>query len=82
MDVTPCRVLKETAEQLATPLSILYQISYDSQSLPNDWGIVYTTPFYKKGSHNNPSNYRPVSLTSVVCTVMESIIRDDLMEHL
>ena len=38
--------------------------------------------FIKKGSHNNLSNYRPVSLTSVICKIMESIIRDGLMEHL
>ena len=37
--------------------------------------------FSKKGNRSKPSNYRPVSLTSVLCKVMESIIRDKIMEH-
>ena len=37
---------------------------------------------HKKGNKNEPSNYRPVSLTSIVCKIMESIIiRDIIMEH-
>ena len=36
----------------------------------------------KKGDHCLPSNYRPVSLTSVVCKVMESIIKDAVLDHL
>ncbi len=40
------------------------------------------TPIYKKGPRSDPGNYRPVSLTSVCCKIMESIIRDGMMEHL
>ena len=40
------------------------------------------TPIYKKGPRSNPGNYRPVSLTSVCCKIVESIIRDGMMEHL
>ena len=36
---------------------------------------------YKKGNKKELSNYRPVSLTSIVCKVMESIVRDFIMEH-
>ena len=39
-------------------------------------------PIYKKGGRDDPQNYRPVSLTSVPCKVLESIIRDQLMSHL
>ena len=39
-------------------------------------------PFLKKGNRNNAANYRPVSLTSQVCKVMESIVRDNLVDHL
>ena len=37
------------------------------------------TPLYKKST---PGNYRPVSLTSVVCKILESIIKDAIMDHL
>jgi len=41
---------------------------------------VYITAIYKKGNKGDPSKYRPISLTSVICKIMESIIRDQIME--
>ena len=50
-----------------------------------DWKAANVTPIYKKGRKTLPENYRPISLTSQVCKVLESIIRDEiiafLMEH-
>ena len=40
------------------------------------------TPIFKKGSKASPGNYRPVSLTSVSCKILESIIKDDIVQHL
>ena len=51
-------------------------------SVPPDWKLANVTPIFKKGSKGDPANYRPVSLTSVCCKVMESIIRDSTVEHL
>ena len=39
-------------------------------------------PLFKKGSRDNPGNYRPVSLTSVVGKVLERVIRDRIYDHL
>ena len=39
-------------------------------------------PLFKKGKKEAPGNYRPVSLTSVVGKVLESIIKDELTSHL
>ena len=39
-------------------------------------------PIFKKGDKNDPSNYRPVSLTSVAGKIMERVIRDRLVEYL
>ena len=44
--------------------------------MPLDWRAEDVVPLYKKGAKNHPSNYRPVSLTSVVCKILESIIKD------
>ena len=38
-------------------------------------------PIFKKGSHSSPGNYSPVSITSMPCKVLESIIRE-MLEHL
>ncbi len=76
------RVLKEAASELAVPLSIIFQKSFDEASLPQIWKDASVTPIFKKGKKNQPGNYRPVSLTSIVCKVMESIVRDHLMAHM
>ena len=39
-------------------------------------------PLFKKGSRNKSENYRPVSLTSVVCNLLEILIRDNMVEFL
>jgi len=41
----------------------------------------FLSPF-KKGKKSAPGNYRPVSLTSVVCKVMESLVRDHMVAHM
>ena len=74
-------VLKECHEQLALPLFIIFRKSLDEGSLPEDWKIANVTPIFKKGPRSEPGNYRPVSLTSQVCKIMESLIRGNLLRH-
>ena len=62
----PLRIFKECSEQLSTPLSILSNKSFQSGVLPSEWRIAFATPIRKKESHSLASNYRPVSLTSMV----------------
>ena len=50
--------------------------------VPQEWKSANVTPIYKKGSKGVPGNYRPVSLTCILCKVMESVIRDAVVEHL
>ena len=76
------RVLKETKLQVCKPLSIIFNKSLNSGKIPNDWKLANVTPIQKKGDKSLPSNYRPISLTSVVCKLMESIIRDQLVTFL
>ena len=79
----PLHIFKECSEQLSTPpLSILFNKSFQSGVLPSEWRIAFVTPIHKKGSHHLASNYRPVSLTSTVVKVMESIIKTNVLEHL
>ena len=57
-DIHP-RILKEIANQLAVPLSILFQDSYDQDVLPNDWKFTYVSAIYKKRCKNelSPSQF-------------------------
>ncbi|KAK4808512.1 hypothetical protein QYF61_005829 [Mycteria americana] len=68
------RVLKELAEVLTKPLSIIYQQSWLTGEVPADWRLANVTPIYKKGRKEDPGNYRPVSLTSVPGKLMEQVI--------
>ncbi|KFP07635.1 RNA-directed DNA polymerase from mobile element jockey, partial [Calypte anna] len=68
------RVMREVAEELAKPLSIVYQQSWLTGEVPDDWKLASVTPIHRKGRKEDPGNYRPVSLTSVPGKVMEQII--------
>ena len=50
--------------------------------VPDDWRTANITPIFKKGSKSYVGNYRPVSLTSVICKLMESILKDAIMKHI
>ncbi|XP_071944903.1 uncharacterized protein [Antedon mediterranea] len=76
------RVLKEAAELIADPLTNIFNKSIKEGIIPDDWKVAHVSAIFKKGNPTNPSNYRPISLTSVICKVMESLIRDDLMMFL
>ena len=67
---------------IAEPLSVIYLRSINSSKLPSQWLTADITPIFKKGVSSDPSNYRPVSLTSVCCKVLESIINDNLIKYL
>jgi hypothetical protein len=76
------RVLQELQDELAPALAVVFTKSLNEGVVPKDWLEANVTPIYKKGTKSLPGNYRPVSLTSVSCRVMESILRDEITEHL
>jgi len=56
--------------------------SLDEGSVPDDWKSANISPIFKKGNRNIADNYRPVSLTSLICKMFASIIRDAVVRHL
>ena len=74
LDNIPTQLLKETAQQMAPILTLIFQASLDQGILPSDWKAANVTPVYKKGKRTDPSNYRPISLTSVCCKTLEHIV--------
>ena len=81
-DKVTTRFLRDFADELAPVLAMLYNKSMEEGEVPEDWRTANVTPIFKKGSKGDPGNYRPVSLTSVPCRVMEAIIRDEVVKHL
>ncbi|TRZ08141.1 hypothetical protein HGM15179_018968 [Zosterops borbonicus] len=76
------RVMRELADELAKPLSIIYNQSWLTGEVQEDWKLANVTPIHKKGGKEDPSNYRPVSLTSVPGKIMEQFILSVIMQHL
>ena len=81
-DKIPNIILKNCAQQIAPGMCAIFQKSLDSEELPEDWINANITPVYKKGDVHLPENYRPVSMTSVSCKLLEHIICRHLMDHL
>ena len=82
VDGIPPKLLKEIVEQISTPLAKLFNLLLEEGIVPSKWKEANITPLFKKGSRNKPENYRPVSLTSVVCKLLETLIRDHMVEFL
>lgn len=74
--------LKMAYEEIAPVLCHIFQQSIDTGNLPDDWRRANVAPIYKKGATTDPANYRPISLTSVCCKLLEHIIDSQLMKHL
>lgn len=76
------KLLKECNKALAVPITLLIRESLDSGSVPLLWLLAAVCPIYKKGDKLDPLNYRPVSLTCVLCKICEKLIRKALVKHL
>ncbi len=63
-------------------LTDIFNSSLESGQVPEDWRVANVTPLFKKGSREELGNNRPVSLTSVVGKVLETLIKDRMRNHL
>ena len=80
-DIHP-RILNELADIISAPVGLLFNRSIQGEKLPRDWKNAYVSPIYKKGHRNHAENYRPISLTCILCKIMESMIRSEILQHL
>ena len=82
VDGIPPKLLMETAEQISIPLARVYNLSLKEGVVPFEWKEANITQLFKKGSRNKSENYRPVSLTSVICKLLERLIKDHMVDFL
>ncbi|CAM5148080.1 unnamed protein product, partial [Eretmochelys imbricata] len=76
------RVLKELAAVIAEPLAIIFENSWRTGEVPDDWKKANVVPIFKKGKEEDPGNYRPVSLTSVPGKIMEQVLKESILKYL
>lgn len=73
---------RSLAAELAPPLVIIFQQSFLSGRMPDQWRSALVVPVFKKGRRDVASNYRPISLTCVACKLFERILCKAMYEHL
>ena len=70
-DGIPSSSLVNRATELAPLLLIVFTHSLSSGVVPTNLKLASITPVFKSGDRTAPSNYRPISLTSVISKVLE-----------
>jgi len=76
------KFIYELRSSLCEPLGFIFSKSLQEGKVPLEWKYAIVKPLFKKGDKRVVSNYRPVSLTSIVCKTLERIIRDNITEYL
>ena len=82
VDGIPPKLLMETVEQISISLARVFNLSLTEGVVPFEWKEANIIPLFKKGSRNKSENYRPVSLTSVICKLLERLIKDHMVDFL
>ena len=80
-DGLSARFLREVAVEIATPLAHLYNLSLRQGIVPLAWKQSHITPIHKGGSTDDPSNYRPIAVVSVVAKILEKIVATQLSSY-
>ena len=81
-DSIKSRIFVKLVDSIAPSLSIIFQNSHNTGTVPSSWKEANITPIFKKGDKKDPEYYRLVNLTSILCKVMESILKDYLLDFL
>ena len=80
-EVSPLLLIK-LVDFVTGPLTKIMNESIECGVLPQDWKNAFVSPIYKKGARNLAENYRPISLTSIACKLMEKLVKDAVLCHL
>ena len=75
-------IITPIAELVCRPITELFRQSLEDGSLPTDWKTATVTPIHKSGKRDCVRNYRPVSLTCILCKALETIMRMHICSYL
>jgi hypothetical protein len=81
-DDIPAKSLKEVSIEISPLISFIFQASLDQGQIPSDWKQARVAPVFIKWDRGQPANYRPISLTSILCKTLEHILHSTIITHL
>lgn len=79
-NISPC-ILRSCSGVVCLYFYVLFEKSLDTSSLPSDWKLGRVVPIHKGGPRNVVTNYRPISLTSIACKVIEHVLYTGIIHH-
>ena len=82
LDEIPGRLLKDGAEEIATPLTNLFNKTIQQNKILLDWKKAKVTPLFKSGNRDDPGNYRPISVLLGLSKTLERLIQRQLTTYL
>ena len=75
-------VLQKLRDVIAPILQVIFQRPLNTGRVPKDWSTAFVCPLFKKGDTSLASNYRPISLTSIQCKVLEHVVTTNIVSHM
>ena len=75
-------LLRELRDEIAPIIKVIFDRSLQTGKLPADWTKANVMPVFKKGDKSLAANYRPISLTCILCKVLEHILASNIVKHL
>ena len=87
-DKAPCPdqirllLLQKLCLEIAPILQVIFYKSLEDGSLPSEFLKANVSPIFKKGEKSDPANYRPISLTCILCKIFEHIVASNVVKHL
>jgi hypothetical protein len=75
-------LIKNLCNEVAPILQEIFNLSLKTGNIPNDWKRANITPIFKKGDKSLPENYRPISLTSIIGKLMETILCEQIRKYI
>ena len=79
-DKIPTKLLKYAVEYICQPLAMIFNASLEKGIFPDMWKLARITPIYKSGQKSDLSNYRPISVLSVLSRLLEKLAHDQLYD--
>ena len=75
-------IIKDVKDHIAIPLKIVFNDSVMNGVFPDTWKLARVTPIFKSGAKNDGNNYRPISVISIFCRMLERLVHDQLSDFL